>query len=379
MPRPVHILHLYSTFSPGGSRARAVRLMNAFGARARHTVASVDGQYGARDGIAQGIAYEIAQDPPPLTGGPSVKRYEAIAQYLRRFDLVLSYDWGAIDGAMARRVSSAGVPPLIHHEDGFPADEIAGMKPQRTLYRRFALTRAAALVVPSETLETIALKTWKQPRARVHRIASGVATARFAQPPRPDAIPGFRRRPGEIVIGTVAHLNPVKDLPMLVRAVGGMSSRARLVIVGEGPERQAIRDAAARMGMEDQLVLPGFLPRPHEFVGLFDIMALSSRAAQFPLCVVEGMAAGLPIVATPVGDAPRMVVPENASFIERRDHEVLIRDALEALAQSDPAGRKGLGALNRRKAVADYDEALMIERYAALYGAVIGRPDAFAG
>ncbi|MEV9079269.1 hypothetical protein AB0144_27010, partial [Klebsiella pneumoniae] len=96
--------------------------------------------------------YEIAQNPPPLTGGPSVKRYEAIAAYMRRFDLVLTYNWGAIDGAMARRVSSAGVPPLVHHEDGFNADEADGLKPTRNLYRRFALTKAAALVVPSETL-----------------------------------------------------------------------------------------------------------------------------------------------------------------------------------------------------------------------------------
>ncbi|WP_440202055.1 hypothetical protein, partial [Campylobacter coli] len=68
---------------------------------------------------------------------------------------------------------------------------------------------------------------------------------------------------------------------------------------------------------------------------------------------------------------------ENSSFIEKRGHEVLIRDALEALAKSDPEGRRWLGELNRRKAVAEYDEATMIARYAGLYGAVIGRPEAF--
>ena len=83
MARPVNILHLHSTFSLGGKEARAVRLMNALGDRARHTiVSSMDGQYGARDAIATGIDYEIAQNPPPLTGGPSVKRYEAIAAYM---------------------------------------------------------------------------------------------------------------------------------------------------------------------------------------------------------------------------------------------------------------------------------------------------------
>ncbi|GHH11787.1 glycosyl transferase family 1 [Sphingomonas glacialis] len=378
MSRPVNILHLHSTFSLGGKEARAVRLVNAFGDRARHTiVSSMDGQYSARDAIAKGIDYEIAQNPPPLTGSPSVKRYEAIAAYMRRFDLVLTYNWGAIDGAMARRVSSNGVPPLVHHEDGFNADEAKGLKAERNIYRRFALTKAAALVVPSETLETIALKTWKQPRERVHRIANGIATARYAIPPKPNAIPGFKRKPGELVIGTLAGLREVKNLPLLVRAFGGMSSRARLIIVGEGPERQAILDAAERMGVAEQLVMPGFLPNPHEYIGLFDIMALSSKSEQFPICVLEGMAAGLPIVSTPVGDVLKMVAPENSSFIERRDQEVLIRDALESLAQATPEGRKGLGELNRRKAVAEYDEATMIARYAQLYGSVIGRPGAF--
>jgi len=378
MSRPVNILHLHSTFSLGGKEARAVRLMNAFGDRARHTiVSSMDGQYGARDAIAKGVDYEIAQNPPPLTGSPSVKRYEAIAAYMRRFDLVLTYNWGAIDGAMARRVSSKGVPPLVHHEDGFNADEAKGLKAERNIYRRFALTKAAALVVPSETLEDIALKTWKQPRERVHRIANGIATARYAIPPKPNAIPSFKRKPGELVIGTLAGLREVKNLPLLVRAFGGMSSRARLVIVGEGPERQAILDAAERMGVADQLVMPGFLPNPHDYIGLFDIMALSSKSEQFPICVLEGMAAGLPIVSTPVGDILKMVAPENSSFIERRDQEVLIRDALESLAQATPEGRKALGELNRRKAVAEYDEATMIARYAQLYGSVIGRPGAF--
>ncbi|MGY2735279.1 glycosyltransferase family 4 protein [Sphingomonas sp. UYP23] len=379
MSRPVNILHLHSTFSLGGKEARAVRLMNAFGDRARHTiVSSMDGQYGARDAIAKGIDYEIAQDPPPLTGSPSVKRYEAIAAYMRRFDLVLTYNWGAIDGAMARRVSSKGVPPLVHHEDGFNADEAKGLKAERNIYRRFALTKAAALVVPSETLEGIALKTWKQPHERVHRIANGIDTARYAIPPKPNAIPGFKRKPGEVVIGTLAGLREVKNLPLLVRAFGGMSSRARLIIVGEGPERQAILDAAERMGVADQVLLPGFLPNPQAYIGLFDIMALSSKSEQFPICVLEGMAAGLPIVSTPVGDVLKMVVPENSSFIERRDQEVLIRDALESLAQATPEARKGLGELNRRKAVAEYDEATMIGRYARLYGSVIDRPAAFA-
>lgn len=377
MARPLNILHLHSTFSLGGKEARAVRLMNAFGPLARHTIVSgMAGQYGARDAIAHGIDYEIAQNPPPLTGRPSLARMEALSAYMRRFDLVLTYNWGAIDGVMAKRVAGRKTPPIVHHEDGFNADEADGRKIHRNVYRQLALAKAYALVVPSETLEEIALTEWKQPRSKVHRIANGIDTAKYAKKPKPDAIPGFRREPGEIVVGTLAGLREVKDLPMLVRAVAGMSTRARLVIVGEGPERQAIVDAAEKMDIADQLLLPGFLPNPHDYIGLFDLFALTSKSEQFPISVLEAMAAGLSIVATPVGDILRMVSPANHDYIFKRTHTVLIRDALQVLAAATPEQRAWLGEQNRLKAVAEYDEGTMIARYATLYAEAAGRPGA---
>uniref|UniRef100_UPI0025F57463 glycosyltransferase n=1 Tax=Sphingomonas sp. TaxID=28214 RepID=UPI0025F57463 len=187
----------------------------------------------------------------------------------------------------------------------------------------------------------------------------------------------FRRKPGEIVVGTLAGLRDVKDLPMLVRAVGGCSSRIRLVIVGEGPERERIADTAENMGIADTVLLPGFLREPHKFVGLFDIMAMSSKSEQFPISVIEGMAAGLPIVAPAVGDVPHMVAPENADFITRFKGEVPIRDAIEKLAR-DAMLRASIGAANRAKAAAEFDEATMVARYVNLYEAAMGRPGSLA-
>lgn len=375
MPQPIHILHLHSSFSLGGKEARAVRLMNAFGDAARHTIVSgVPDQLGARDSIARGIRYEMAQEPPSLTGRPSVARYEALARYMRRFDLVLTYNWGAIDGVMARRVFAKGAPPLVHHEDGFNADEAGGLKIERNVYRRIALGAAHALVVPSEVMEAIALKTWKQPPARVHRIANGIDTAAYGQKPDPRAIPGFVRNEKEVVIGALAGLRAVKDLPLLVRACGGVSGRFRLVIVGEGPEREQILQAARAMDIADKVVLAGFLDRPYRYIAAFDIIALSSKSEQFPISVVEGMAAGLPVVSTPVGDVPRMVSAENAPFVTGAD-EVLLRDALQALVL-DPDLRSRVGAANRAKARAEFDERVMIARYKALYAEAMRRPGA---
>ncbi len=373
-----HILHLHSSFALGGKEARAVQLMNHWGDRARHTIVSgMPDQYGARDAIAKGVPYEIAQDPPPLTGKPSVARYEAIAKYMRRFDLVLTYNWGAIDGVMARRVFAKGAPPLVHHEDGFNADEAKGLKLERNLYRRFALPAASALVVPSHTLEAIALKVWKQPTGRVHRIPNGIATARYAAAPAPDAIPGLTRTPGDVVVGTLAGLRAVKALPVLVTAVGGLGRNVKLVIVGEGPERDSIQQAGAAMGLGERLVLPGFLSEPHRYIGLFDVFALSSLSEQFPIAVVEAMAAGLPVASTPVGDVRRMVAVENQPYISAHNDAVRLRDVLAALVGA-PAERERVGAANRVRAVADYDEAAMIAAYAKLYGAALARPDILA-
>jgi glycosyltransferase involved in cell wall biosynthesis len=371
----IHILHLHSTFNYGGKEARAVRLMNAFGDRARHTIVSaMPEQLGARDAIAKGIKYEIAQNPPPLSGRPSVKRYEEIARFMRRFDLVLTYNWGAIDGVMAARVFGKGLPPIVHHEDGFNADEAERLSPVRNMYRRIALPAANALIVPSRVLERVAQKYWHQPADRVHRIANGVPTRLYAEKPDASLIPQLqKRREGEVFIGCVAGLRPVKDLPMLVRAVAGVNARFKLVILGEGPERQNILDAAEAMAIEDQVILPGFLPEPHRYMGLFDLFAMSSKSEQAPISVIEAMAAGLAVVSTRVGDIPMMVSPENEPFLAPRHHEVDLRDRIDTLVRN-PDSMRYIGQQNRERARALFDEVQMIASYARLYGEAMGRP-----
>ena len=83
---------------------------------------------------------------------------------------------------------------------------------------RVALPAAHALVVPSEKLEKVATQYWKVPDGRLHRISNGIDTSLYGKPAKPDAIPGFTKKEGEIVIGTIAGLRPVKYLPLLLRA-----------------------------------------------------------------------------------------------------------------------------------------------------------------
>ncbi|RYD55489.1 MAG: glycosyltransferase, partial [Sphingomonadales bacterium] len=288
---------------------------------------------------------------------------------------VLTYNWGAIDGVMARRVFGKNMPPVIHHEDGFNSDEAFRLNRVRNMYRRIALTAAHGLVVPSHTLESIAYHIWKQPKARLHRISNGIDVAAYGRKPDPRAIPGFKRLPGHVVVGTLAGLRPVKDIPMLVRAVGGMKTKAQLVIVGEGPDREAIEDTIANMGMEKQVLLAGFLPDPHKYMGLFDIFALSSKSEQQPIAVMEAMAAGLPIASTPVGDVAKMVDPDNVSTVSKDWNPVHLRDRIEVLA-AHPDARRTVGKANQMRARALFDEQAMIASYAKLYSEAARRPGA---
>ena len=337
-----------------------MRLMNAFGTMAQHTILSaVPGALAARAGIDPAIAVDFPAHAPSLAGKPSVGRYRGLANYMRQFDLILTYNWGAMDAVMTRRLFGSGLPPLIHHEDGFNADEVAKLKVKRNVFRRLALPAAHAVVVPSLRLETIARDIWKQPPERLLRISNGIDVADFGGPWID--IPGLDRQPGDVVIGTMAGLRAVKNLPRLVRAAAAIA-HARLVIVGEGEERGAILAEAERIGFSARLVMPGYLPRPQDYVGHFDVFALSSDSEQFPISLVEAMAAGLPCVATDVGDVMAMVAPENRSFISTPDFGQKLAEMC-----ADRGARQAIGATNRAKARAHFDEATMISAYRALY------------
>lgn len=371
----LRVLHLHSSFDRGGKELRAARLMKAFGREVEHDVISaVPEAMGAAAAIDRSVRVNYPQNFPSLQGKPTPGRLQRIAMAMKPYDLVLTYNWGSMDGVMGHTIfrDFMNLPPLVHHEDGFNEDEAVKLKTKRNWFRRLALYRASSLVVPSRKLEAVALGAWQQPRGRVHVIPNGIALDGYGKRPRPDALPRIVKRPGELWVGTLAGLRAVKNLPRLVRAFAALPEPWQLVILGEGPEREAIKAQALESGVAHRVHLPGFAPEPSKAVGLFDIFALSSDSEQFPISVVEAMAAGVPIASPAVGDVAAMVGAENRSFICPAGSDDALAHVLEKLA-GDETLRARIGAENRAHALAHYDEKAMVRAYANVYARAMGR------
>lgn len=376
---PLKLLHLHSTFDAGGKERRAVALMNRWGKGQKdqpiehHIVSAQPGAMGAKALIDKKVSAFFPFGFPPLAGKLRVGRLRQLARAMQGFDLVLTYNWGAMDACMAHAIfaPTMGLPPLIHHEDGFNADEADGLKTSRNWYRRVALARASALVVPSRQLEGIALTVWHQPRSRVRRIANGIDTGLYARKPKPDLLPRVVKRPGEKWLGTLAGLRAVKNLPRMVRAMKGLPPEWHLVILGEGPEREAITAEAIRLELGHRVHLPGHVADPSLAVGLFDLFALSSDSEQAPLSVIEAMAAGLAVASPAVGDVAEMVAEPNRRFIVPANDEAAFVGAIATLAGDEPL-RRAIGKANRDRARDEFDESVMANLYAQVYAQALG-------
>src|SRR5947208_14149184 len=268
------LLHIFPSFGIGGVPLRMVRALNHFGGRFSHVIIALDNNF---DAAAQ---FEPCVDAtlllPPYRGGGMVRAALADARMLRRLrpDLLITYNWGAIEWAIANRLWR--IAPHVHLEAGFGKEEADRQIRRRVLCRRWALARCERVVVPSRGLEMVANDTWKLPAEIVTYLPNGVDVGRFCAPAR-DTVPGFIRRAGELVVGTVAPLRPEKNVGRLLRVFAMMSGpvSARLIVAGDGIERGALEKLAAELGISDRVIFTGWAT-PESVLGTFDVFALSS-------------------------------------------------------------------------------------------------------
>ena len=120
MPQP-HFLHIFASFGQGGVPLRIATILNDLGPRYRHTVVALDGNFDTRQRIDPEIA--ITYLDAAVEKGSPVQTFTAILRTLRRLrpDLLLTYNWGAIEWAAVNRLWRTA--PHIHLESGFGPEE----------------------------------------------------------------------------------------------------------------------------------------------------------------------------------------------------------------------------------------------------------------
>jgi L-malate glycosyltransferase len=365
-----HLLHVFSTFAIGGPQTRFATLANRLGGKYRHTVISLDGDIGCASRLDPSVDAQVTALRLSKGGGLHLGNLMRIRRRLAALkpDLLLTYNWGAIEWALAQRWRPV-VRRHIHLEDGFGPDEGADRQlRRRVLFRRLALGGPTRIVVPSRTLHRIATETWRLKPSAVLHIANGVDPARFAAPPDPAWAHRLGIIDGETVIGSLGALRTEKNIARLIRAFAALpkAAQARLVIAGGGPEAPALAALAGSLGIGDRVVFPGSVEQPERLLGHFDIFALSSDTEQMPYALLEAMATGLPVVATDVGDIAEMVAPGNRSFVVRASDQVGLVAALAEMLKSADR-RDSLGQANQRRVCAAFALDDMIKQYDSLF------------
>ena len=286
--------------------------------------------------------------------------FRKILQTIRP-DCLVTYNWGAIEWAMANW------PHLVRHvhvEDGFGPEEARQQLPRRALTRRLVL-RSSTVVVPSRQLECIALQVWKLRRSTVQYLPNGIDCARFADTTVMPLIP----RGDRPVIGTVAALRAEKNLLRLIDAFCLVNKTAPclLVIAGDGPERTRLQTRVNELGITNDVIFAGQQRATERVYRGLDIFVLSSDTEQMPTSVIEAMAAGLPIAATDVGDVRVMLSEENLPFVVSPNPETLANAMLALL--NDQRLRQKVGAANQARALRNFSQDKMFAAYGMLFDA----------
>ena len=358
---PLTLLHVFPSFDVGGQQTRFVTIANRLGRTMRHHLLSLDGRDDAVALLDPKLDFELLPQPPATPD--LLRRMHRIVAICRanNYDALVTYNWGAIEFAMANRwfVSL----PHIHFEDGFGPDEALRQKRRRVFVRKLVLPRSD-LVVPSHRLEEIASRSWRLASHRVTYIPNGIDPQRFDDISASGA-PFFDRQHGECVIGSFSPLRREKNLSRLLNLFAGLPPlplRTRLVLCGDGAERSVLMHEAVRLGIADRITFTGHVPRPEMVMGAFDIFAITSDTEQMPYAVLEAMAARLPVLATDVGDIVAMVSEQNRPFVIPPADPTALTAGLAQLCR-DLCLRRQIGRANRTKVQRQFDVDSMAKAF----------------
>jgi glycosyltransferase involved in cell wall biosynthesis len=262
---------------------------------------------------------------------------------------------------LLRAAALFGVPTVLHiHASEFvPFCEGLSPRLRRRLVRELA--RASRIVVIGEYWRRYLADRLDVPEARIIVIPNAVPLP----PPASE-----RGTDGPVRIVALGLIGARKGTPELVAALGGATLRAlewRAVIAGNGAIAEAQAQAAG-LGLAQRIEFPGWVDRAAvaRLLGAADIFVLPSHNEGLPIAILEAMAAGVAVVATPVGAIPELVLPGETGLLVPPGDTDALAGALASLVR-DGDLRRRLGRAGRARIDSHFRLESAAHRFAALY------------
>lgn len=293
---------------------------------------------------------------------------------LRRFDVLHAHTYSMPTAVAIAAARVRGVPVVLKLPS-MGGGGIAALLAGRARGAVRALHRGvAACLAPSSAVRDEAVR-FGIPPERVHLLPNGIDTDAF-RPVDAAARASHRDGPGVgegPLVVCVARLRPEKGIFNLLRAwerVAADHPAARLAYVGDGPDRAALEAAAGRSSAADTITLAGFVADPRPWYAAADLLVVPSDYEGLSNTLLEGMSAGLPVVATRISgtedvfgeaDVGEMVEPEDSGALAAAIGRML----------GDPARRAACGAAARGLAVRRYSLRHVVDELQRIYAAVM--------
>lgn len=300
-------------------------------------------------------------------------------------------DWSTV---RAMRVLARRRSIDLAHSHGFKADcYLAAAEPTRAKvatchgWPGTSLTLKAYARLDRRILRSFSQIGTVSRNVHAHLQRAGVAPERMTTIPNGiDAepyrqafpAPGIRTNdPHAVVVGLVGRLSTEKGWTMLVQAalrVVATVPEARFVFVGEGPQRRELELSIRELGLERNFHFAGKRKDMAEVYAAFDMVVLPSFDENMPMVILEAMAAAKPVIATNVGENPRVIVPgETGTLVQSRCADQLGEAILQLSCNRALAvemGKKG-----RQRVESTFSLGLLTERYLKLYEASLRGTD----
>jgi sugar transferase (PEP-CTERM/EpsH1 system associated) len=381
MTAPPLIAHVVYHFGTGGMENGVVNLINHLPAgRFRHAIVSVTDHTDFRRRIRRDdVSFHDLNKRP----GHDFGWYRRLAAVLRtlRPDIVHTRNLNALEAQFV--AAWLGIPARVHGEHGRDVFDLEGRNWKYNLLRRAARPLVRHYIAVSRDLAGWLTDTVGVDAQRVTQIYNGVDSGRFRPRTgaRPDIAPDGFLDGARLVIGSAGRLVAVKDYPTLVRAFIRLHGMApdpeglRLVLIGDGPEREACQQLVDAAGLARQVWLAGKRDDVAELMRSLDLFVLPSLGEGISNTILEAMATGLPVVASRVGGNPELVqAGVTGSLFEAGDADALARLLLEYA--HDDARRQREGAAARARVEREFALERMAAAYQAVYESLLDRAHA---